>query len=111
MIYREAIAVTLANDESIVLDIPVAEYDVLSVQGVNGGGSTAWSTAVVSVRWRNSINATPLDFASAKTITGPGGLEAIDVSGVAFVTLQVTTAQADTRGSFFVVAKNAYRSV
>lgn len=76
----------------------VGENTIASVQASSIGSETAWSTAVLTIRWRISDEFAWQDFSPVLTITsGTPYVQNINVFGVPEIGAVVTTTQSGVR--------------
>lgn len=71
--------------------VPVKDATAASVQ-VNDRSSTAWATAVLTVKVSNDASGPFYALASSVTLSASGISSIIDVSGYGFLAVEVTTA-------------------
>ena len=93
----------LASGDRRPVVVPLGQAESVSIQARDGGGATAWTTGVLTVRLANDADgpwaAVP---AGSVTLTGAGLTAAISVSAYQFLAIDVTTAQSGSTADVFI---------
>ena len=87
--------------ESKVVKVSLAQFTKISVHAVDAG-SSAWSTAVLTLKVGNTDDDAVTIPGGSVTMTAPGATTQIDVTAYQWLILDVTTVQSNAAADIYV---------